>query len=63
MVLDHLRAGQPDTNEPLNVDYQPADEALEAALGGMGVSLRYGGGRAFYNPQQDFDSDAAKGDV
>ena len=51
--LAHLRAGQPDTNEPLTVDYQPADEALEAALGGMGVSLRYGGGRAFYNPQQD----------
>ena len=50
--LDHLRAGQPDTDEPLTVDYEPADEALEAALGGMGVSLRYGGGQAFYSPQR-----------
>jgi antirestriction protein ArdC len=51
--LDHLRAGEADTTDPLTANYQPADEALEAAIGGMGVSLRYGGGRAFYAPQQD----------
>ena len=28
--LDHLRAGQPDTDEPLTVDYQPAEDAIEA---------------------------------
>jgi antirestriction protein ArdC len=52
--LNHLRAGQPDTSEPFTVDYQPADEALEAAVSGMGVNLNYGGGRAFYVPQKDF---------
>ena len=31
--LDHLRAGQPDTGEPLTVDYQPAEDAI-AATGG-----------------------------
>jgi antirestriction protein ArdC len=51
--LDHLRTDQGDTIDPLTADYQPADEALEAAIGGMGVSLRYGGGRAFYSPAQD----------
>jgi antirestriction protein ArdC len=52
--LDHLRAGQPDTAEPLAIDYQPADAALEAARIGMGISLRYGGGKAFYSPVHDF---------
>ena len=28
--LDHLRAGQPDTGEPLTVDYQPAEEAIDS---------------------------------
>lgn len=51
--LDHLRAGQGDIPDPLTADYQPAEMALEAAIGGMGVSLRYGGGRAFYSPSQD----------
>ncbi len=58
--LDHLRAGQPDTGEPLAVDYQPADEALEAAVCGMGINLRFGGGRAFYNPQLDYIQMPAK---
>ena len=53
-ALDHLRAGQPDTGEPLIVDYQPAEEAMEASLLGMGLSLRYGGGKAFYSPSQDY---------
>ena len=44
--LDHLRAGQPDTGEPLTVDYQPAEDAIEAT----GASIRYGGGKAFYSP-------------
>ena len=26
--LDHLRAGQPDTGEPLVIDYQPAEDAI-----------------------------------
>jgi antirestriction protein ArdC len=52
--LDHLRTGQPDTTEPLAIDYQPADEALEAARIGMGINIRYGGGKAFYSPVHDF---------
>jgi antirestriction protein ArdC len=28
--LDHLKAGQPDNGEPLAVDYEPADHAIEA---------------------------------
>jgi len=53
--LDHLRVGQVDTDgdDAQFVDYQPAEEALEAALLGMGVGLRYGG-RAFYCPSQDY---------
>jgi antirestriction protein ArdC len=52
--LDHLKANQSDTNETSVIDYQPAEDALEAARLGMGISLRYGGGRAFYSPAQDF---------
>lgn len=52
--LDHLRAGQPDNGEPLAVDYQPAEKALEAAKIGMGISIRYGGERACYSPVHDF---------
>ena len=48
--LDHLRAGQPDTSEPLTVDYQPAEDAIEAT----GASIRYGGGKAFYSPSGDY---------
>jgi antirestriction protein ArdC len=51
--LDHLRVGQADGDVVSDVDYRPAEEALEAALLGMGVGLRYGG-RAFYNPNQDY---------
>jgi antirestriction protein ArdC len=52
--LDHLRAGQPDTTDPIVIDHQPAEEAMEAARFGMGITIRYGGGKAFYNPAQDF---------
>jgi antirestriction protein ArdC len=52
--LDHLRAGQSDTGESTVIDYQPAEEAVEASVQGMGVSLRYGGGKAFYSPAQDY---------
>lgn len=52
--LDHLRAGQPDDGNNLVIDYEPADEALEAARTGMGISLRYGGGKAFYSPTGDY---------
>ena len=48
--LDHLRAGQPDTDEPLTVDYQPAEDAIEAT----GASIRFGGGKAFYSPSGDY---------
>src|SRR5271157_2169356 len=47
--LDHLRAGQSDTNEPLTVDYQPAEDAI----GATGANIRYGGGKAFYSPSND----------
>ena len=52
--LDHLRAGQPDTGESTVIDYQPAEEAVEASLLGMGLSMRSGGGKAFYCPSQDY---------
>lgn len=48
--LEHLRAGQPDTNEPLAVDYQPAEEAIEAT----GANIGFGGGKAFYSPSRDY---------
>jgi len=48
--LDHLRAGQVDSNESLTVDYQPAENAIEAT----GASIRYGGGKAFYSPSGDY---------
>jgi antirestriction protein ArdC len=48
--LDHLRAGQGDTGEPLAIDYQPADHAIEAT----GATIRYGGGKAFYSPISDY---------
>ena len=48
--LDHLRSGLHDSNEPLAVDYQPADHAIEAT----GANIRYGGGKAFYSPSGDY---------
>ena len=50
--LDHLRAGMADTaGDPAQViDYEPAEEAIDAT----NVSIRYGGGRAFYNPSHDY---------
>ena len=58
--LDHLRAGQPDTGEPLAIDYQPADEALEAATcrHGHQPSLWRREGRSTTRP--GLHSDAAK---
>ena len=47
--LDHLRAGQPDTSEPI-LDYQPAEEAIAAT----GANIRFGGGKAFYSPSGDY---------
>jgi antirestriction protein ArdC len=52
--LDHLRAGLADTDEPLTANYQPADEAVEAARMGMGIRMRYRGGKAFYSPAEDY---------
>ncbi len=52
--LDHLRAGEPDPGESLVVDYQPAADAVEASLSGMQLNLRFGGGKAFYCPSQDY---------
>src|SRR3954451_13490771 len=48
--LDHLRAGQPDANDSLTVDYRPAEDAIEAT----GASIRYVGGKAFYTPASDY---------
>ena len=48
--LNHLRAGQPDTGEPLAVDYQPAEDAITAT----GANIRFGGSKAFYSPSGDF---------
>jgi antirestriction protein ArdC len=48
--LDHLRAGEPDTNEPLAVDYQPAEDAIAAT----GANIRSGGAKAFYSPSGDY---------
>jgi antirestriction protein ArdC len=48
--LDHLRTSQDDTSEPLTVDYQPAENAIEAT----GATIRFGGGRAFYSPSGDY---------
>ncbi len=51
--LAHLCAEQAEGTGPLTIDYLPAEEALEAATCGMGISLRYGGGRAFYDSKRD----------
>ena len=48
--LDHLRAGQPDTGEPLAIDYQPAEDAIEAT----GANISIGGDKAFYSPSGDY---------
>lgn len=48
--LDRLRAGQADTAEPVVIDYEPADRAIEAT----GAYIRYGGNQAFYRPSGDF---------
>ena len=52
--LDHLRAGQPDNGETAVIDYQPAEEAVEAAGLGMSIRVNWGGDKAFYSPSQDF---------
>jgi antirestriction protein ArdC len=48
--LDHLRAGEPDTGEPLVIDYQPAEDAIV----GTGANIKFGGGKAFYSPSGDY---------
>jgi antirestriction protein ArdC len=49
--LDHLRAGRAETDTNGSViDYEPAESAIAAT----GISVRYGGGRAFYSPSGDF---------
>jgi antirestriction protein ArdC len=52
--LDHLRAGQSDTGESSLIDYEPAEQAADASVQGMGLSLRYGGAKAFYSPALDY---------
>ena len=52
--LAHLRADKTDTTEPGITDYQPAEEALEAARIGMGIQIRYGGDSAFYHSVSDY---------
>ena len=50
--LDHLRAGHADTGSDAApvIDYRPAEEAIAAT----NVSIRYGGGRAYYSPAHDY---------
>jgi antirestriction protein ArdC len=47
--LDHLRADKAETTDPIAIDYEPADHAIEAT----GATIRYGGARAFYSPATD----------
>jgi antirestriction protein ArdC len=49
--LSHLRAGhgENDTDGAV-IDFLPAEEAIEAT----GVTIRHGGGHAFYSPSEDF---------
>ena len=50
--LDHLRAGraEDDTAGEVVIDYEPAESAIAAT----GITVRYGGERAFYSPSGDF---------
>lgn len=49
--LDHLRAGRgEDDTKGQVIDYEPA----EAAIAATGITVRYGGDRAFYSPSGDF---------
>ncbi|KAJ3053723.1 hypothetical protein HK102_011650 [Quaeritorhiza haematococci] len=49
--LDHLRAGHgdSDTTGSVVIDYEPAEEAIEAT----GITVRHGGAAAFYSPSED----------
>jgi antirestriction protein ArdC len=47
--VDHLRADKADTADSVPIDYEPADNAIEAT----GATIRYGGNRAFYSPATD----------
>jgi antirestriction protein ArdC len=38
-----------DNSEPVLIDYEPADAAIEAT----GATIRFGGGKAFYSPATD----------
>jgi antirestriction protein ArdC len=58
--LDHLKAGEPDTTDSIAIDHKPAEEAMEAARIGMGITIRYGCSKAFYNPSKDFIQMPAK---
>jgi antirestriction protein ArdC len=57
--LDHLRAGKPDTNDNADavIDYEPAEQAISAT----GADIRYGGGKAFYGPSEDYIQCPPKG--
>jgi antirestriction protein ArdC len=49
--LDHLRAGHGETDtDGAVIDFRPAEEAIEAT----GITIRHGGGSAFYSPGEDF---------
>ncbi len=47
--LDHLRAGAADTARSVVIDHEPA----EAAIAATGITIRHGGGKAFYSPSED----------
>lgn len=48
--VDHLRASQVAESSPIDADYRPAQEAIEATQ----ADIRYGGDRAFYLPNYDY---------
>jgi antirestriction protein ArdC len=48
--LDHLRARKPDTDDTVVIDYEPA----EAAISATSITIRHGGGQAYYSPAHDY---------
>jgi antirestriction protein ArdC len=47
--LDHLCTAQAEEADSVVIDYEPADQAIEAT----GATIRFGGGKAFYSPTID----------
>jgi antirestriction protein ArdC len=48
--LNNLRAGKAETSGSVVIDYDPAEVAIAAT----GISVRHGGGQAYYSPVHDY---------